>query len=104
MIDTDGEYSYSSIVTIYLADITNNITISSNPTSGEARVIISSTLNRKAQWKLTDNSGRVLMQNTIHLKKGHNNMTINLRSLSRGLYYFSLSGAGIDQNIKLQKL
>lgn len=104
MVDIGGEYSYTSIVTIYLADITNNVIISPNPTSGETKVSISSTLNGKAQWKLMDNSGRVVMQNTIHLKKGNNSMTINLRSLADGLYYLSVSGAGIDQNVKLQKL
>lgn len=104
MVDIGGEYTYSSIVTIYLADITNNIIVSPNPTMGETRVSISSTLNGKAQWKLMDNSGRIVMQNTIHLKKGNNNMMINLQSLSGGLYYLHISGAGIDRNVKLQKL
>jgi hypothetical protein len=104
MVDTDDKYKYSAIVTIYLADIANRIVISPNPATDETKVMITATLNGKAQWKLTDNNGRVVMQNSIHIKKGSNNLTINIGNLSSGLYYLNITGAGIDQNMKLQKL
>jgi hypothetical protein len=104
MVDTDTKYKYSAIVTIYLADIANRIVISPNPATDETKVMITATLNGKAQWKLTDNNGRVVMQNSIHIRKGSNNLTINIGNLSSGLYYLNITGAGIDQNMKLQKL
>jgi len=104
MMDADGKYTYSNIVTIYLADITGRIVLSPNPAKHETKVMITSSLNGKAKWKLTDNSGRVVMQDVIQLNRGNNNFVINLNSLSGGLYYLNISGAGIDQNMKLQKL
>ena len=104
MVDIDNKFKYSAIVTIYLADITNRIVISPNPATDETKVMITALSSGKAQWKLIDNSGKVVMQNTIHIKKGNNNLTINIGSLSSGLYYLNISGAGIDENMKLQKL
>jgi hypothetical protein len=44
------------------------------------------------------------MQNTINVNKGNNNFAINLSGLAGGIYYLNVTGAGIDQNVKLQKL
>ncbi|HKZ68345.1 MAG TPA: PQQ-dependent sugar dehydrogenase, partial [Chitinophagaceae bacterium] len=104
MVDTDDKHKYSATITIYLADITNRIIISPNPATDETKIMITATVNGKAQWKLMDNSGRVVMQNAIHIKKGSNKLTINIGSLSSGLYYLNIAGAGIDQNMKIQKL
>lgn len=104
MVDADGQYKYSTIVTIYLADITGRITVSPNPASNETTLQISATTSGKASWKLIDNSGRVVKQSNIHLKRGNNNVTINIGGIPAGLYYLQLSGAGFDQNIKFQKL
>ncbi len=104
LVDIDGQYKYSSVVTIYLADITSRIVVSPNPTTGETKVMIAATISGKAQWTLTDNSGRVVMQNIIAIKKGNNNLAINVSGLSAGIYYLNVTGAGIDQHVKLQKL
>ena len=103
MVDADGKYTYSNVVAIYLADITG-LAISPNPTSGETKMIIIAALDGTVKWKLRDNNGRVVMQNIIGVSKGTNNVTINVSSLSVGLYYLHVAGAGIDQHIKLQKL
>ncbi len=104
MVDIDGQFKYSSIVTIYLADITRRIVLSPNPATDETKVMITDTLNGNANWKLVDNSGRVVMQNAIYIKRGSNSFAIKLGKLSAGLYFFKITGAGIDQHIKLQKL
>ncbi|MFC0774112.1 PQQ-dependent sugar dehydrogenase [Terrimonas alba] len=104
MVDADGQYKYSSIVTIALADITNKIIVSPNPATDETKLTIIATKSGKATWKLIDNGGRLLKQNVIHIKKGNNNVFIPVAGLSAGLYYLQVSGAGLDQNIKLQKL
>ncbi len=103
MVDVDGQYKYSNVVTIYLADITT-MTISPNPTTGETRMMINAAADGDVHWKLTDYSGKVVMQNVVHLRKGNNNITINVSKLSGGLYFMNVSGTGINQHIKLQKL
>lgn len=104
MIDIDGRYNYSSIVTIQLGDITNRVIISPNPTTGDTRLMIASAKGGRAEWKLTDNSGRVVLRQSVTLNKGNNNLTLNVAGLRSGMYYLHISGAGIDQMLKLQKL
>jgi len=103
MVDADGQYKYSNVVTIYLSDITG-LSVSPNPTSGETKMMINAAADGRVQWKLRDNHGRVVMQNRISVNKGNNNVNINISSLSSGVYYMHVTGAGIDQHIKLQKL
>jgi hypothetical protein len=104
LVDIDGAYKYSNIITISLADITGAVTASPNPMSNEVNVTMQAATAGTAQWKLIDNTGRVVLQNTAELRKGNNSLVINVSKLSVGLYYLSVSGAGIDQKIKLQKL
>ena len=105
MIDQNGNFKYSNVITISLADITGKVVVAPNPVINEMKVTISSPQDGKMQWKLIDNTGRVIMQNSTHVRKGNgNNITINMNKLANGSYYLSVNGAGIDQKIKLQKL
>jgi hypothetical protein len=103
MVDADGQFKYSNVVTIYLTEITG-VAISPNPTTGETKMIINAAVAGNVKWKLRDNNGRVVMQNTVGVSKGNNNVTINVNKLPVGLYYLHVTGAGIDQRVKLQKL
>jgi trimeric autotransporter adhesin len=103
MVDIDGQFKYSNVVTIYLADITT-LSLTPNPTAGETKLMINAANEGSVSWKLRDNSGRVVMHNTIHLRRGANNVTLNVGGLAGGLYFLHVSGMGINQNLKLQKL
>lgn len=104
MVDKDGQYKYSSVVTIYLADVTGTVVVSPNPAKKETRVMITAVHNGKTQWTLTDNNGRVVLRGSLHINRGVNNFTLNLNNLSSGVYYLNVAGAGIDRNVKLQKM
>ena len=104
MLDIDGKYTYSNIVTIQLNAVTDIMKASPNPTTGITDINFSSSVNEKAVWKIADNTGRVLLQNSVQLRTGNNNWSIDISKLAPGAYYLSISGSGIDQKIKLQKL
>ena len=104
MVDSDGKFIYSNIVSVNLGDITNRVILSPNPTTGDTRLMVSSTTEGTAVWKITDNSGRVVMKQSIKIRKGNNNVMINVQGLKSGVYYLHILGKGIDQNLKLQKL
>jgi hypothetical protein len=104
MVDRDGKFSYSNAISISLADIAGRVTVFPNPAADKANVTLSALSDGAAKWKLLDNAGRTVLQSTVQLKTGRNNMVLNLNKLSAGIYYLSVSGAGIDQNVKLQKL
>jgi trimeric autotransporter adhesin len=104
IIDRDGNYAYSSIVSVSLADIAGRVTIFPNPAADKTNVTIGALTDGQVQWKVLDNAGRTVLQNTAQLKKGRNNIVININKMSAGIYYLSVKGAGIDQQVKLQKL
>ncbi|HLG40420.1 MAG TPA: T9SS type A sorting domain-containing protein, partial [Chitinophagaceae bacterium] len=104
IVDKDGNYSYSNVVTISLADIAGRVTISPNPATEKIMVTIGALTEGQAQWKITDNTGRVVIQGSSQLKQGRNTVQLNMNKLSSGIYYLSVYGGGIDQKIKLQKL
>ena len=102
--DRDGAYAYSKVVIISLPYITGTVTVFPNPVLKVMKVTITTAVEGKTKWSLVDNTGRVIIQNSAWLKKGDNNLDINLGSLSAGVYYLNVSGAGIDQKVKLEKL
>ena len=102
--DNDGLYKYSSIVVVYLSDIVGRIILSPNPAVDETRVNFKAASSGRVQWKLLDNNGRVIIQRTIHINKGNNNFIIKLNGLPAGVYHLNVSGAGVEQNTRLQKL
>jgi len=61
-------------------------------------------IDGKVKWQLIDNAGRIVAHNSIAAKRGNNNVVINLNRLSTGTYFLIVSGANIDQKIKLEKL
>jgi PQQ-dependent dehydrogenase (s-GDH family) len=104
MVDKDGNYSYSNVVTISLADITGHVTVSPNPAADKIMVTVGALSDGKAQWNITDNAGRMVMKGSAQLKQGRNTMPVNINKLSSGIYYLNIYGGGIDQKIKVQKL
>lgn len=106
MVDIDGAYKYSSVIAITLPAITGKVTIIPNPveSGGDVNVNMMAPANGKVDWRLIDNNGRTVLQSTYHAKKGNNDMKINVDGLPAGLYNMVVSGAGINQTVKLSKL
>ena len=106
MMDLDNSYKYSTVVTVSPSLNKGKITIIPNPviSGGEVKVNMLATKDGKANLKLIDNSGRVVLRTTLHALKGNNSIFLNINSLPSGIYYMDVSGAGIDQKVKLQKL
>lgn len=105
MVDIDGHFKYSNIVSVSFPVTTGKLSVAPNPVLTTMKVTITSEENGRVQWKLTDNVGRVIQKGSEDVKKGAGNIfTINMNRLPAGTYSLSVTGAGIDQNVKMQKL
>jgi hypothetical protein len=104
MVSNNGSYSYSSVITISVADNTGSITFSPNPAHHEVKLSIVSSAGGKAQWRIIDNTGRQVLHNTISLLPGNNSVIINIEKLPAGVYHLDVQGAGTDEKVKFQKL
>jgi hypothetical protein len=80
------------------------ITLSPNPAVKEIKASITSVADCIADWQVIDVAGRVLMQSTTSLKKGSNELQIDLSKLAAGNYYLKIKGTCIDSKTKFQKL
>jgi glucose/arabinose dehydrogenase len=103
MVDIDGQFSYSKVVTIQLPFVAGRVSVLPNPVINKAKVTIFAAAGGRVQWRLVDNSGRIIMNGTEQVSQGNNQFDVNMSKLTAGMYYLTLTGAGIDQNIKLQK-
>lgn len=105
MVDANGAYSYSNIISVLFNDITGAVIVNPNPVVSAAQVRVTAPAPGKIQWKLLDNAGRSVQENIMQVRKGNgNSFTINMDKFAAGVYYLKVTGNGIDQKIKIQKL
>lgn len=104
MYDNNGTYKYSNVIMVTIPAIPSEMTVSPNPASIEAKAKIIAGEACNAEWQVVDNAGRVVLRNTIILKKGRNDLTVNISYLSSGQYYLNIKGECIDLKTKFQKL
>ncbi len=78
------------------------VTVSPNPTSGPVNISISGANEAPLNWVLTDNNGKVLMNNNVIT----NNFTLDLSVYSNDTYYLVLKDDSgmIKQTVKIVKL
>ncbi len=103
LIDKDGTYKYSNTISVALPGISGTINIFPNPAFNELHATVKSPNNCKANWQIIDNTGRVILQSSTLLKKGDNNISININHLSTGLYYLHIFGDAIECKTKFLK-
>ncbi|MBN8687449.1 MAG: PQQ-dependent sugar dehydrogenase [Chitinophagales bacterium] len=104
MVDVDGVSRYSSVVVLTLSSYTGTVAVSPNPATDEARLTIIAPADGRVQYQLVDNAGRILLKQTVQVKKGAvSTVMLSLQNLSGGVYYLHLTGAGINRNLKVQK-
>lgn len=105
MVDANGAYSYSNIISVLFNDITGAVIVNPNPVLNTAQVRITAPATGKIQWKLLDNTGRSVQENFMQVRKGNgNSFSISMDKFAAGVYYLKVTGVGINQKIKIQKL
>ncbi|PZR29269.1 MAG: hypothetical protein DI535_02700 [Citrobacter freundii] len=102
--DREGAISYSNVIPVSLLQVAGAIQLSPNPAASETKLHINSKLSGMIQWKLHDNTGRIVSQGTSKIAKGTNVIPIPLRNISAGIYYLQVNGDGVEGRMKVQKL
>lgn len=103
MVDKDGEFTYSNIISISLNGAITRASVTPNPFEGRTQVTIYSLVNGEVNCHIVDNTGRILINEKRTLTPGHNQFYLNMQKFAAGIYYLNLKGDGIDQQLKLQK-
>jgi uncharacterized repeat protein (TIGR01451 family) len=94
MIDNDGSYKYSSIVTLKLKDAGTTINTYPNPFAANIKIDIVSQIEEVGHVKLIAVDGRVVNQFDVKLTKGNNAIQMNnLAGLPKSTYTVEVSTA-----------
>lgn len=105
IMDADGSFKYSNVVTVYMPGATGIVNIVPNPVKTDAKVTVIATQSGSVDWSLVDNAGKVIMKNTAEVKKdAPTDILLNMNGLSSGMYFLRVEGAGLHVNSKVQKL
>lgn len=104
MIDFDGTFTYSSIISFKSSVSAGIITVSPNPVIDNARVSIMPSVSGIIKCKLFDNTGRVIMEKKLQVVKGVESIIlINMETVSSGIYIIKIEGEGLQSQLKIHK-
>lgn len=85
-VDNDGKFSYSSIVVIKGEKTFSVAAIYPNPAKDNMRISLTAPKAEKATLSILDMNGKTVHQASMSLISGDNNVSINISSLSNGIY------------------
>ncbi len=102
-IENNGAATYSIVVRIEPVTGNANVILYPNPTrNGVAYVKLTNNISGKLQVTITDASGRIFSTQTIQASGGSNQLSLNVSSLSAGIYHVKITSAG--SQVLMQKL
>lgn len=101
--DLDGKFTYSNIVVLPVTDSKNFVLLYPNPVKDEINMTINITKKEKMQWQLVDNFGRKVRSGTYDLSPGSMAVSIDIRSLSSGMYLIQLNSSSMQRVLKVIK-
>lgn len=88
-VDFNGDYQYSDIESVYFEGI-DIINTYPNPSFGDLKVIINSTVEIDANIKILNIVGKDIYDINKSLNKGFTAIDLSLEQLSSGIYYFTI--------------
>lgn len=104
LVDVNGAFKYSNILAVTLPSFTGTVTVTPNPALSQMNAQVIAVTNSKADWRILDNTGRVMEQGNTQLKKGNNQLQVNISRLSAGSYYLHVTGSTIECKTRFQKM
>ena len=81
----------------------NNISIYPNPTNGFLNIKVNGLANEKCKIILTNTLGQILNEKEFETKNNSNETQIDMKNLSSGIYFLSITSNKIEQTFKVQK-
>lgn len=104
IIDKDGNFSYSKVITISVEKGISLFVVYPNPFGKRVQVKFNSDGPDQATMRIVDNTGKVITTQTDPVQKGENRLTIrNVDNLPGGIYYLELVTKDKNIRTKLMK-
>lgn len=94
MVDKDGSFTYSKIVSCQLSVASKSLAVYPNPVKGNLFVQITSTKAEKITLQVTDLQGKLLQQEDTQVGIGNVSLSVNTSALAKGSYVLLVKGSG----------
>jgi trimeric autotransporter adhesin len=104
LVNNDGRIIQSNTITVSLPSSISTLTVVPNPATYEIKALVNASGDCNATWSIFDNTGKMVATNSTFIKKGSNQLNINISNLAKGMYYIHVSGATIDSRSKFHKM
>ena len=86
MVDLDGSFQYSEIISLTRKTIADEVSVYPNPFKEDITINIDVTKEQSAAIKVYDISGKLILQNNMQLADGMNKLPINMSNQIEGVY------------------
>jgi trimeric autotransporter adhesin len=101
--NADGNYRYSQVIRINFTNSDLLVRIAPNPAVDVANIQIKTSKEETASIRIVDQTGRVVLQQKLHLVKGWNVQQLNISKLPSGMYFVEVHAPSFNQKQKLIK-
>ncbi|MET0638224.1 MAG: LamG-like jellyroll fold domain-containing protein [Chitinophagaceae bacterium] len=102
-IDIDGRFEYSRIVKVNF-EFANYLKLQGNPVQTHLKTVFTSEGNGRIKIIISNASGAIVVERTIAVQKGNNEITIPLNGINSGTYYMQAISGSWKQVLKFSKL
>jgi len=103
MVDLDGKYKYSNVVSVSSDAKTESLVIYNNPFTDMIRVKVNIPSADNLVITVTDIIGKTYLRQTYHAGAGDNFINLNPQGAAQGLYLLHIRGNAYDKTVKLVK-
>ncbi len=103
MVDADGKFKYSKVVTVSSDAKTEALVVYSNPFTDEIRVKVNIHGADNLLLTVTDMVGKTYFRQLFDAHSGDNFININPAGASSGIYMLHIQGRTYDKTVKLLK-
>ncbi len=92
MIDKNGTYSYSNILSITQANnMINEVVVAPNPVQDKVSLYITSAAEKNSEIKIIDYTGKEVLTKFVSIASGNNYITLDeTAGFSKGIYWLSI--------------
>lgn len=101
-IDFDGKSELSSVVTIdQIIDSERKIDVFPNPASTNINLNVYVTQRELINYSIIDINGRIAHQKQVELSQGNNQISIDINSWNRGIYFVKFSSISFEETKRI---
>lgn len=103
MIDADGKFSYSKVITVNCNNNSWNVKLYPNPATDRIELLLNHKNSEKVQLKIYNAAGQIVWSQMATVNNSNTKLIIQLNALSSGVYYLMVEDGTNQQNIPFRK-